>query len=95
MRTRLKGYTDYGMTRSDVENVKKYCREHYHNKELFLRCARSVNPDIADILVYSVAMKRSFEICDARFGVPYGKGDFYGYRRKYIAEVHKSMKEMQ
>lgn len=93
MRNREKGYRHYQLERDEVIRTMEYCRTHYRDEQdFFTECAKAVNPEISELLVWSVGKKLSYERLDARVGIPLHKNDFYGYRRKYIWTVSERLK---
>lgn len=86
MRTREKGYKDYGFAEGEEQKVKQYCRGgDFLEHDLLLQSAISANPYIASDLYYSVVKGVSYESIDRIKHIPMSKADFYGYQRKCLA----------
>lgn len=91
MRTREKGYEDYGLTPDVVEQLKTMCARR-NDPEIFKAvydAAYESNPAIADELAYS--LRRGVSV--NRFDVPYADTDFYGYRRLALAIFKRIVEE--
>lgn len=86
LRTREKGYKDYGFEDGEEQHIKEYCRrDDFSDHDLLLKSAISANPCIANDLYYSVVKGLSYEAIDRMRSIPISKADFYGYRRKCLA----------
>lgn len=94
LKLREMGYSDYGLTQTDADTVIKRCRsEDPELHKQILQCAYDTNPMIGADLYYSICQDVSYERLDAIKNIPYSKGDFYGYRRKCIATIQKTIFE--
>lgn len=92
IRTRRKGYKDYGLTEGEVEKTIEFCKNHTSVDELIKiqQAAMKANNIIWQPLMISVCSSQSYEVLmKKRNDIIYGKNDFYGYRRKFIAELYK------
>lgn len=81
MRTRLKKYSDYGMTREEARKIIRYCRtSNFVYRNLVVSAAYRANPEIYTYLVEN--------ICDRvgwiESGVPIDERSFYGWRKRCI-----------
>lgn len=83
MRTRLKGYEDYGITEEGAKAIMARCKspEAFH---ALIEAAEKANPEICIPLAYSLAYGVSYERLYAWSDIPYSAVDFYGYRRKTL-----------
>lgn len=93
MRTRLKGYSDYGFTAEEYKDLKAYCKSAYFREHAeLLRCAIQSNPDISNDLYYSLVSGLSYDDIDRIKYVAISKVDFYGYQRKCLGLFKEKMK---
>lgn len=85
MRTRDKGYDDYGLTKERVAELKALCKtKDAQIMQLLHLAAYAANPSLAEDLVYSLAEGASYEHLWYIRNVYIPKADFYGHRRKTI-----------
>ncbi|MDO4943128.1 MAG: hypothetical protein Q4E73_09890 [Lachnospiraceae bacterium] len=86
MKTREKGYSDYGFAPGEEKMLKAYCRQpDFKENILLLECAMQSNAAICSDLYYSIVKGLSWERLGKRTTQLYGKCDFYGYQRKTLA----------
>lgn len=85
MRTREKGYDDYGLKPDEVAAAKLACRspDIDTRSRLFYACM-AAKPEIALDLAMSLAYNLSFERITANHEIYTVRDDFYGYRRKAL-----------
>ena len=81
MRTRLKKYSDYGMTREEARKIIRFCREPgFRHRDLVVSAARRANPQLETYLVKN--------LCDRvgwiESGAPIDERSFYGWRKRCI-----------
>lgn len=85
-------YNDYGLTKKDILQVKKYIQEPGFREWRLLRdCATEANKEIATELYDSLKSNLSYEKLSCQRLVPISKGDFYVYRRICICMFYKKM----
>lgn len=84
MRTRNKGYMDYGLTDSDAKRLKVLAKKQ-ENERLVHECAEQANKQLAAELYYSLVKGVSYEKLDSINRIDIDKGSFYGYQRKTLA----------
>ena len=90
MRTRLKKYTDYGMTREEARQIIRFCRARdFLHRDLVVAAAQKANPQLEAYLVKNICDKIGW----VESGAPIDERSFYGWRKKclYILrdEFHK------
>lgn len=80
----------------EEREIQVACKSHafsYHRE--LIECARRINADIASDLYYSIVTGISYdELTKVRY-IPIGKADFYGYRRKCLAQIRDIIREGQ
>ena len=81
MKTRYKGYKDYGFTDGEEKRLMQWVRSvgFKHNHALWTSC-RTANPAITD------------DLLRASVDQTYAKNDFYAYRRKAMGIFREKMK---
>ena len=85
VRVRESSYSDYGFNPGEERQLQEFCRRpDFAEDALLLECAKKVNPIIGGDLYFSLIRGLSWEQRDKRTMQQYGKGDFYGYRRKAL-----------
>lgn len=88
MTTRYAQYSDYGVSNERVKEVQRQIIGGEFDNVDLLKAAESVYKEIAPELFLSVICGVSYESFEVlRRAVPINKGDFYAYRRKYIALI--------
>ena len=93
MRTRNKGYSDYGFKPGEEKRLIQYCRScEFDKSRQLLMAAIDSNSDLANDLYYSIVGNVSFDNLNMIKYIPASKGDFYGYRRKCLALVRDLLK---
>ena len=86
MRTREKGFADYGFSQGEETKLKEWCRKPDFTEEfLLLESAKMANKDIFNDIYFSIVRGVSYEKMDFKVYQNIGKGDFYGYQRKTLA----------
>lgn len=85
MRTREKGYKDYGFENKEAEKLMEYCRgpDFIYRREL-IDSAERANISIADDIFYSIMKNLSYDDLVIKSDIPYSKTDFYAYRRECL-----------
>ena len=84
MRTRDRGYEDYGIRDGEERRLMDEARQLGHRKEL-RDAAYQANPGIAEDIIYSIINGLSFDRLSQIRDIPAKKDDFYAYRRKTLA----------
>ena len=84
MKIRETGYDDYELSPEAVRTALRECRRppSFH---ALMTAAEMANPDISIALAYSIAYDISYDRLVSWSDIPYGKSDFYGYRRRTLA----------
>lgn len=84
-------FRDYGLTEESVRRIEMYCRNAKdYDQDLVLQAARSVYPEIAKYLFFSLTTGIGYD----RMGkIPMQRKDFQGYRRKTIETFYRLMLE--
>lgn len=90
MRTRSKGYKDYGLTDARVKEIMEYCRT-AEDSIIIEQAAEKANPSLATYLVESLKDKMSYDKLYKKYWVPLCRGDFYAYRRLTISLIDRSL----
>lgn len=86
MKTREKGYTDYGFDCGEEKKLKEYCKNsEFREFDTLLQSAISSNPAIAGDLFYSLLNGLSYDSLEKIKYIPYSKGDFYAYQRRCLS----------
>lgn len=86
MKTREKGYHDYGFDSGEEKKLKAYCRnKNFSDHKTLMDSAISSNPYIAPDLYYSIAGGVSYDDLMKIKYIPLPKTDFYGYQRKCLS----------
>lgn len=88
IKTREKGYRDYGFEPGEEKRLIRYCRsnEFDRNQELLIYSI-SANETLANDIYYSIVNDISFEDLTKIKYIPASKNDFYAYRRKTLANM--------
>lgn len=94
MRTRSKGYSDYGLTDDRVKEIMQYCRDKV-DMELIEKAAELSNSEIKHQLVESLTEKKSYERISMHDYIYICEKDFYGYRRHMVAILDNLLKERE
>lgn len=94
MRTRLKGYVDYGLTDTRVKEILEYCRTTARS-ELIMQAAEKANPELAIYLVESLKERMSYYKLYKKYFIPLSCSDFYGYRRLTISLLNDVLIEQK
>ena len=82
MRKRLSSYEDYGLTKEEVEYIKKFCiNANEEEKKCIKQALSQLDPYISPYVFYSLISKKSYEKIIAKDYIFMGKEDFYGHRR--------------
>ena len=86
MRTREKGFADYGFSQGEETKLKEWCRKPDFSEEfLLLESAKMANKDIFNDIYFSIVRGVSYEKMDSKVYQNIDKGSFYGYQRKTLA----------
>ena len=85
MRIRNRTWSDYGITREQVRELKNYCRSAI-DTSLIEEAARRANKSIVKELVDSLTRGLSYSKLTIDGYVPIGQKDFYGYK-KYTLSI--------
>lgn len=89
-----KSYADYGLTEEMAKEIMGRCRE-APDMRLIQEAAKKANPFVADQVARSIAEGKSYDRLKREGYVPYGKSNFYAYRREAIYELGKQMGGME
>ncbi len=92
-----RSYADYGLTGKRVKELLKECRTGKHGAQV-RTAAYKACPLAAEHIIRSIVQKKSYDILefDVKLGrVPYGKTDFYGYRRYTLAILNNMLAEKE
>lgn len=93
MRTREKGYSDYGISDAEVKELIQKSRT-AAGRSLMQKAAFQANPELAEDLIYSIVNDLSYDrICIIR-DIPAKKDDFYAYRRKAMSIFRDMIREL-
>lgn len=88
MRTREKGYRDYGFKSGEEKHLIQYCRSsEFDRSQELLMSSISANVALANDIYYSIVNDVSFEDLNKVKYIPASKNDFYAYRRKALANM--------
>lgn len=94
MRTREKGYKDYGLTQEEVKKILEWCKTlDFEENILLLECAKKAHYCIFNDIYFSIVKGLSYEKVDQKSYQEMGKADFYGYRRKTLALFRDALVE--
>lgn len=86
MKTREKGYRDYGFEKDDEKLIKEFCKSNaFTEHDILLQASISANPYIAADLFYSLINGISYDNLSKIKYIPLPKSDFYGYQRKCLS----------
>ena len=86
MRTREKGFSDYGFAPGESDKLKAWCQKPDFSEEfLLLESAKMANKDIFNDIYFSIVRGVSYEKMDSKVYQNIDKGSFYGYQRKTLA----------
>ena len=86
MKTREKGYKDYGFDQGEEKRLKSYCcRTDFGEHKFLIDSAIASNPVIAADLYFSITGGVSYDDLTKIKYVPISKPDFYGYQRRCLA----------
>lgn len=94
MRTRQKGFADYGISEREAKLMKEWCKKPDFNEEFLLfESARMANREIFNDIYFSIVKGLSYEKMDEKIYQNIGKGDFYGHQRKTLAIFREALIE--
>lgn len=94
MRTREKGFADYGFSPGEETKLKAWCKNPNFSEEfLLLESAKIANKDIFNDIYFSIVKGLSYEKMDEKVYQNIGKGDFYGHQRKTLAIFREALIE--
>lgn len=91
MRTREKGYEDYGFSDKDeARRLIHFCRKSTfpYSAQLMI-CAQQSNGAIANDIYRTITQKMSYADISAYKRIPISERDFYGYRRKTLGKMRE------
>ena len=92
MRIRDRTWSDYGITRERLRELKNYCRCAI-DTSLIEEAAGRANKSIVKELVDSLTRGLSYSKLTINGYVPIGQKDFYGYRRYTLVILHELLIE--
>ena len=94
MRVRETKLSDYGFTRTEVKQLRKFCRQlDSADKKMLLECAMEVKADISKDLYYTITSGNSFDKLESIKYVAINRTDFYAYQKKVLATFKKMLVE--
>lgn len=86
MRTRLKGFDDYGFLPGEDKRLREFCRmPDFAECVLLIESAKKANADISNDLYYSIVAGLSYDKLTIAKYIAISRIDFYGYQRKTLA----------
>lgn len=86
MKTREKGYKEYGFEKGEEKLLKEFCKkEGFSEHDILLQASISSNPAIASDLFYSLINGISYDNLSKIKYIPLPKSDFYGYQRRCLS----------
>lgn len=89
----------YGLTDERVEELEKLIQSGRY-ASVVRRAAHTANETIAEYLIISIAENKSYDALEKMWArgeierIPYGKTDFYGCRRYFVACFDKEMRRI-
>jgi len=95
-----KSYADYGITGDRVKGLLRECREGKHGAQV-RAAAYKACPIAAEHIILSIMKKKSYDALEIKMElgelsrVPYGRTDFYGYRRHALALLNDMLTERE
>lgn len=94
MRTKDKGYSQYGFERGEEKYYKFLAREHDYEKRMILhRAAFEANDSISEDIIFSIVGGVSYDEISKIHYIPISRTDFYGYCRKTLAIFRDKLNE--
>ena len=94
VRVRNTKLSDYGFTRTEETQLRKFCRQLDTADEiLLLECCMKTNASIGRDLYYTIASGISFDKLECVKNITIPRTDFYGYQRKVLATFKKILIE--
>lgn len=94
MRVRNTRLADYGFTRTDEANLRKFCRQlDSADETLLLECCMETNKSIGRDLFYTISAGISFDKLQYVKNIMIPRTDFYAYQRKCLAIFQKMLME--
>lgn len=92
MKTREKGYTDYGFEKDEGKRLKEYCKKaEFEDHKILIDSAMEANQCIAPELYFSIVSGISYDDLTRIKYIPLPKVDFYGYQRRCLAIFRKTL----
>ncbi len=88
-----RSYADYGMADERVKGLLRECRAGKHGAQV-RTAAYKVCPIAAEHIILSIMEKKSYDALEIKMDlgemerIPFGKTDFYGYRRYTLAVLN-------
>ena len=95
VRVRETKLSDYGFSRTEETQLRKFCRQLDTADEiLLLECCMKINASIGRDLYYTIASGISFDKLGYVKDIMIPQTDFYGYQRKVLATFKKMLVEL-
>ena len=92
MRVRNTRLADYGFTRNEESNLRKFCRQlDSADETLLLECCMETNASIGRDMFYTIASGISFDKLGYVKNIMIPRTDFYGYQRKALATFRRAL----
>lgn len=92
MRTRNKGYADYGIEEEEKIDILGFCKlADEEEKQIISWALKELPTYIMPYIYMSLVDGISFEKLDAKYSIAMSKEDFYGYRRKGCEAIKRYM----
>ncbi len=94
MKTRNKTYADYGFQQNEEKYIRFLARQpDYERRLLLYDAAYSVEPSLADDIVYSIVGGVSYEEIQKIRYIPVCRTDFHGRCRAVLASFRDRLRE--
>ncbi len=93
--TRNFNFADYGISEQRLKYLEQFCRDR-RNLDIVKKAAHEANEILSPWLIESVTKGKSFDRIeyDIRLGqIPFGRTEFYGYRRRFYHLLDEKLKE--
>lgn len=85
VRTREKGYTDYGFSPGEEREIKNACRQPgFKTLTMLILACHKACPELALIIAFSLRYGLSYDKICYVYDIPLKRDSFYGYRRKAL-----------
>ena len=94
MRIRETYYRDYGLSKQEVERLRKWCLDASpeEKRDIILDACKYSNPALMDALYFSITQDVGFDTLCRSKHVPVPKIDFYGYQRLAYKTIYDRLK---